>query len=414
MTLFRQQAIDASKQFAASDVLLLPRISHVLLTTLVAAWLLMTLLWLWHASYATKQVLSGWLEPEGGATRVYAEGRGFISRVLVEEGAHVKAGQPLMLISAGQAMSGGETLEQRLIARLTDQRSLLNQRADRLARQFDQHLQALDTLAGQHTSDRELVHKQLVVMERRVALSSRQLSRSRQIAAAGYLPAARKDDREAAHLALQSGYAELQRVAVHVEQRLSELAARRLELIAEHDRQVEEARLRVDELLQRDLQLGGLASRVIVAPVSGVVHNLQVVPGQAVGNAGTPVLTLSPEDAELVVWLLLPVSSGGHVQPGMELRLRYDAFPYQHFGVQHARVEQISSTVLLPGELNHAGVPVNAPVYRVLARFSNNEESARWQSRLRPGLTLRADIDGTRRSLLARLAAPLRGIRERW
>lgn len=41
----------------------------------------------------------------------------------------------------------------------------------------------------------------------------------------------------------------------------------------------------------------------------------------------------------------------GFVEEGQSLAIRYDAFPYQKFGIYSGKVSQVSKTLLLPSEL---------------------------------------------------------------
>jgi membrane fusion protein len=87
------------------------------------------------------------------------------------------------------------------------------------------------------------------------------------------------------------------------------------------------------------------------------------------------------------------------VAPGQEVILRYDAFPYQRYGVGRGVITEIAATA-------SPERPDAPPAYRVKVRLQGGEPFA-----LRPDMTLSASITLERRSLLDWLFAPLR---ERW
>jgi membrane fusion protein len=121
--------------------------------------------------------------------------------------------------------------------------------------------------------------------------------------------------------------------------------------------------------------------------------------------AGEPVLVLLPEGALLQAELWLPSSASGFVNPGQRVNLRYDAFPYQKFGVQRARLEEIADSAVSM----QAGAP---PLFRALASLEHHHILAFGRAHaLRPGMTLSADIVVDERSLLEWLLEPLFSIR---
>ena len=100
---------------------------------------------------------------------------------------------------------------------------------------------------------------------------------------------------------------------------------------------------------------------VVRAPQSGTVSTLLAEPGQSVSPASA-LATLVPEGAVLQAQLFAPSSAIGFVQPGQAVRLRFEAFPYQKFGQQPARVLQVSRTPLAASELAALALPASSGV----------------------------------------------------
>ncbi len=66
--LFRQEALDQHRQRLHGDVLIIPKLSHTVLISLLIIWLAIVLLWLIFSSYAKKETVNGWLEPPSGSS----------------------------------------------------------------------------------------------------------------------------------------------------------------------------------------------------------------------------------------------------------------------------------------------------------------------------------------------------------
>ena len=103
----------------------------------------------------------------------------------------------------------------------------------------------------------------------------------------------------------------------------------------------------------------------------------------------------------------------GFVNEGQEVRLLYDAFPYQQFGSYLGTVTAVSGTIIAP---NEAIVPfdLREPTYRVSVALNRLEVDAFGKSvRLQPGMMLQANFVLERRSFLDWLLEPLRAVGRR-
>lgn len=93
--------------------------------------------------------------------------------------------------------------------------------------------------------------------------------------------------------------------------------------------------------------------------------------------------------------------------------MRYDAFPYQRFGLYKGEVTQYSKSILLPNEVS-TPVPVNEPVYQVHVKLASQAVSAYGaEVPLQSGMLLSADIVLEQRSLLNWLFEPILSLRGR-
>ena len=175
-----------------------------------------------------------------------------------------------------------------------------------------------------------------------------------------------------------------------------------------------------DRRLQTELQLSqinqnitealGRKDELILAPITGRVTGLQAKIGTSAA-VGKSLLSIIPEDSSLEVVLLLPSSAIGFVEPGQDLRLMYDSFPYQQFGTQAAQLVSISEAPISAREL-HSPFEVGGPVYIARAKLASDTIRVLGeQRRLTSGMSLSADIILERRSLLDWLLEPLYSVR---
>jgi len=105
----------------------------------------------------------------------------------------------------------------------------------------------------------------------------------------------------------------------------------------------------------------------------------------------------------------VPSRAVGVVSEGSEIRLRYDAFPYQKYGVFAGKVLQLATTPIRPGEAD-APMQIREPSYRMVVSLTDRALSGNGTAlRLRAGMTLRADIVRDERRIIEWLFEPLVG-----
>src|SRR4029077_13534665 len=92
---------------------------------------------------------------------------------------------------------------------------------------------------------------------------------------------------------------------------------------------------------QRVAEVNGRRAYVIKAPTSGRVSTLQATVGQ-IADPRHMQLEIIPLDANLQAELFFPTRAFGFVRPGQQVRILYDAFPYQKFGAYRGSVTELS------------------------------------------------------------------------
>ena len=153
---------------------------------------------------------------------------------------------------------------------------------------------------------------------------------------------------------------------------------------------------------------------VLRAPRDGVVSAVLFKEGQMV-SAGQPLLSLLPAGATLQAQLLVPSRAIGFIAPGNRVVLRYQAFPYQKFGQQYGRVDDVSRSALAPSEVAAlVGEQAKEPLYRVQVALDSQRVMAYGKAEpVKPGMVVEADILMERRRLIEWVFEPLYGIGRR-
>jgi membrane fusion protein len=362
--------------------------------------------------YTRKETVSGYLIPAAGVVQVTTPNGGRIARVLVEEGASVEAGAPLIeMTSDVGAVDRGPMLDVRL--EQTDQQlAALGRREAAVTQAFAAESDRLRRQLGFQADRRSKLQRQCREQEQAVALSEADLARFEQLRAQGFAPLSEVDRRRRAVLAernalavLEADLAENGGAMADTEALLSSLPVRKAEALA----QLQGER---GELTQKRAELEVARGYVIRAPVAGVVSALQARPGLSPA-AGTPLLAINPSGSELEALLLAPPRSAGFLRVGQLARLQVDAYPFQRFGFVEGSIRSIATSVIRPDELL-APDGLTEPVYAIRVKIAKPTVIAYGSYHtLRPGMTLKADLPIDRRTLWQHVFDPLLAAKRR-
>lgn len=404
-TLFRQQVLEERKTEFGNVLVAMPP-SLTLLSVAVCAAVSILVTFLCWAEFARKETVHGYLVPDKGLVKVMPPFTGTVVERHVDEGEAVKAGELLYVIAGNRGTRSTRDIDAVLIAEAHEQRQSLLDRLEQAQRMGD-----LETGMLEHEIiglEKELAQadEELAAQAQRLALSEESLESHRHLLAEGHLSRQQLSDKQREHLALRAAISGLQRNRLSL-LRQRDAARARMDLMAlETATRVADYEGRIAEMNQRLSELDARAGYAVRAPVSGIATNVAIEPGQAV-TGDAPLLALLPEDSLLEARIHVPTRAAGFVKAGAKVVVRYDAFPYQRFGLQHGIIQRVSRSVLMPDEMDTPVRPVE-PGYAAVVRLERQRVVAYGEELpLKPGMLLQADIVLDRQSLFRWLLDPL-------
>jgi membrane fusion protein len=406
-SLFRQEAIEHQRRSWLGGIALAQPLALRMLAIAAALMGIGLLVLFVFGEYSSKARVTGQLVPDRGLIAVASQSAGVVVQRRVDEGAQVRAGEVIAVLSGERNSSSGATqadIAEQLLAR---QRSLSSD-----LQQLQQlHTQQLNGATSRLATARaELAQLDTVsaTQQERAQLAEQTLARFDELAARGHVSALQLQQQREAQLeqrtrvqTLAQNRLALRREIASLEQELTELPLR-----AATQRGAIERELAM--LGQETAENAARRDQVIKAPADGVVGALLVLPGQSV-KAGQVIANIVPAGSRLQAHVYAPSRSIGFLQVGKEVRLRYQAFPYQKFGHHPGHIVRISRNALTPVELDSLGIGDPQDVmYRVIVAL--DAETVRAYGRdelLKPGMTLEADVMLERRKLYEWVLEPL-------
>lgn len=346
--LFRDEAAAYQSQRLYGTIILRQPWSSTALTLLFACLVGLLIAFFFTAGFSRKDNLGGLVLPDRGLIRVPVPQAGVVVEKKVVEGQRVRAGDVLFVVSSERSTRRGQTQDS-VIAALTARIVSLREELVHTERQAQSRLQALQRRRGEMLAQQATLDAEIELQQTRIQLAEEVERRYDTLARASFISPLQVQEKSAASLEQRLALSKLHRTreasrgdleAVAGEIRDAPLAARRD--AADLARSIHDA--------ERELAESEARRQVLVrAAIDGVVSAVSVEPGQSVSQAEF-LAALEPAGSTLEAVFYAPTRSVGFARPGTPVELRFDAFPYEKFGLFHGTVKEVSATPVMPSE----------------------------------------------------------------
>lgn len=161
---------------------------------------------------------------------------------------------------------------------------------------------------------------------------------------------------------------------------------------------LEQARKRIDRTLEAE-------SDLIIAPESGIVTQVMVNAIGQVISKGQPLIALAPASAPMVAELMVLNKDVGLLKPGQLVKLKYDAYAFQDFGIKRGRLTYISPDAMVDERIG--------PIFKCVVELEENTMRVKgYDKPLMFGMKGTAEMMTDRQSVLLMLLSPLRQLYE--
>ncbi len=410
---FRSEVIEARRDRTGSPVSN-RGLAMWIVVAFMAAVFISVLCFLAAAPYSKKETVLGQVVPPEGVVRVSTTRAGIVKTSYVASGARVIKGQPLFVLSYDTALEDGSFVADSLV-RVNAEQIRFNEN-ENLARQ-SQILQSQAMLKERLRSARSslpLLLQQRALQAERVDLLQKNFDAISSLADKQFISQTQVASRRDSLLQARQSLVQMDQ---NVEAQRSQIAQAQAELAAgafslkQAAANAESARAQLEER-----RLSNMSSQggQLTALAGGVLTNVQARPGDIVAANQTLAL-IAPRaggrEQQVILWV--PSRAIGLVELGDKVRLMFDAFPFQTFGVGSGRVIEISNAPILPDDLP---VPIETKEQMYKVTVDLDAEQLEAYGRLWPlkaGMRLSADLVLEEKSLLDWLLDPLAAARKR-
>jgi membrane fusion protein len=404
--LFRSEVIDHARSKLDGEVLLGTATSWQVMSYLAAIAVASGFTLAALSSFQQRERVAGWLVPQGGMIRVLARETGTIQELKVREGDAVSANQVLAIERLSSSTTQGDasvalhslSVRERDAGALAARAALQKLEADRTSLNGKLELLKIQIATSEST---------FAVLTRKAALARDNFGRAETLNKRGFLSQHDLDQAETSALSAQQELFAAQGSSVSLRREKEDLNAQLRQLpalVAEASATAASAEAAIEE---KQTQIAASSEYAFRAPFDGTITAAPLPVGQPVAPGAT-VVVLERKNSVLEAEVLIPSRSSGFVKVGQEVRLKYEAFPYQSYGTADRKIASISKTTLGPTEIGIPGLVVSEPAFKARVKLANEYISAYGEKvRLRPGMLLSADVVTGKKTLLELLFDPI-------
>ena len=386
-SLYRQEALDYQAHAFAGDLFLILQLALSILVGLACVLFCAFVLLFAFLQIPETLPAQGEIEPQAGVITLAANQRGLVKLVEKNQGAHVKAGERIALISDVRKNANGQDVQDAVSNEIRSRLLSTNEEKAKKLRQLAENEKLFANKLQLFNAKLHSTMEEITIQQSKLQVAKLDLQTFQEYSRKGYLSQAGLQSRQSAVFDIEAHIKALERNKISSQQEIADLSEQR-----EKNRAATDSELNVlnrasashqQELLESESQ----NIQHVAAPQNGIISSLMIRPGQFLTD-GQAMLSIIPDNSPLQARLYVPESAISFLKIGNKVALRYRAFPFQLYGKQWATIRSIADS-----PLNMNGNRNEQPVYLVTAELNSEKIGQnKYIGNIRAGMQVAAEI----------------------
>lgn len=362
---------------------------------------------------------------------------GTVREVLVRDGQHVKAGDPVLVLGDVRVDADRNRLgyrvyvERATLERLeaehsfartltfSDELSTAAQQDHRIKSAllkegalFRAQRHSLDSATTLMKTQRERVEQEIVAVQAQIAqaqnsltLQRSDLEANRELIKQGFISSSRISQLDSVVLEYAAKLEERRTELARAAQRLVEIDLKiqsiRNDYVKAASDQLKATAQRLGEIEQEQRKSVDAAMRqVVTAPASGEIIDLKFTSPGAVVGPGEAIADIVPSDTQLLIEARIRPEDVSNVQLNQRARVKFTAFKYRNTTMVAGKVTYVSGDRLIDRQ-------TNLPYYNVMILADAEALKSIGEFKLQAGMPAEVYIEGSKQTALQYLAEPI-------
>lgn len=410
--LYRKEALNARQIKWLGDIVLIRPVSFTFLSAMAGLAAIIVLMFLFFGTYTKRVTVSGQLVPNLGLVKVYVPQFGIVVKKNVVEGQSVKQGDVLYVLSSERHSDTLGSVQATISSQVSSRRDSLKEVLEKTRRLNEEERNAVMKRVDGLESELAKIGSQIEGQASRVKLAEEAVVRMRDLEAQHFISKEQFQQRQADLLDQRARLQSLERDRISVSRDLTIQRSDLAGMPLRHQNTLAQIERDIISLGQELTESEAKRRLEITAPESGIATAVTAEAGQTV-DGGKPLVSIVPVGATMQAFLYAPSRAIGFVRPGDKVLMRYQAYPYQKFGLAQGTVAHVAKVALPSNDLTGMSGPSvqannNEPLYRITVNLFAQTVKAYGRSQtLQAGMALDADILQEKRRLYEWVLEPL-------
>ncbi|MBR7781850.1 HlyD family secretion protein [Undibacterium luofuense] len=350
-------------------------------------------------------MINGHLEPRSGLVTISSGVQGSILSVGATDGQMVAKGQPIFEIGTDKYI-GGDSTARRVQISIDEQKLTLKREISLREQQSKQRGVALTARVNGLMLQRANSAQDLALSRERLLVTEAEWQRSIELGRNGLVPKSQVQQKELENLEAKSRVANSERVLAMIDLDIQSARSELEGLKAQLGPDIENLKRSLAANAQASVEAAIRSGLTITAPVAGMLTLLHRNVGEAaqvnqILATITPAVDVSESgQINLVATLFAPSRSIGFIRPKQSVVIKYQAFPYEKYGVDFGVVENVSPVAValqdLPVMYQRQAAQRGADVenyYKIVVTLSGKATNRyRKELNLKAGMIFEAEI----------------------
>lgn len=408
--IFREKYLKSQHQSDAGQILLLSGFNQRVITACCVLVISAILALLFFGSYTKRTNLEGVIMPSTGLIAVKSAQNGVVEEIYVTDGQSVSKSKGLFKINSEVFDRNGESVNERLMSSLLQQYASLTSQQEYEQLMSYSRAEELESKIVRLSLEINSAQQSLKFAKERTTLKQQARNSYITLLENNYISDLSFKDYLSSLVGLQAEEENKKQLIQQLERELI-ASQHQLDYISlQGNMRALELERQLDSLQQQQIELTSTSETIVHAPISGDVTTFRAESGQAV-NLGDVILNIIPKEALLQVELYAPSRAIGFLRNGQKVGLRFDAYPYEKFGIQRGEVVSISKSTLSPSELKSQDQTIRVEtetLYKVVVSLQKSTINVYGREEpLQVGMKVNADITVETRKLYEWLLGPI-------
>lgn len=411
-SLYRPEAVAHKRNRLYGEIVIKGRPDHSIIAFVLIGISFAMLTFAIITEYSRIEIVPGMVISDPPVTKIYAQKAGVIKKITATEGALVHPGQHLATVSLDYVSGAGvQTISSGMDA-LDQQISIVKSQLEINDRAIVQDKWRIKESIEQAKQEEQSLIDQIQLQREVLESAEKMFNAYSRVVDSGHVSKLEYERCRQAYL--QEG----QRLN-QLEQQLSQNRGQRKILVRQLDKvstdgskHAAEVNANLKSLELSRTKLRGDVDYKIASPIKGRVMSINGSLGKTV-DSRYPLMVIVPEDTIFHAEAYVPTRAAGFLKNGLNVRIMFDAFPYEKFGSFNGRIESISRSILGTNEIE-TPIKLEDPVYKIRIKLEDSRTTRFGESLgLQSGMTLKAAIILERRTFIERLLEPVYIARKR-